>query len=73
MNCERTDCFAYSPILENNCSALIDTENCRFYKTREQLRSEEEELRSTGHPVYKPSVTRQEQRILKALLHGRMD
>lgn len=68
MKCQRTDCFAFSPVLENNCSALEDTRGCNFYKTVEQIRREEEVLRAGNHPTYRPSVTRNDQRILKALL-----
>ena len=70
MRCDRADCFAYSPVFTNNCSILTDCNKCNFYKTVEQIRREENSLRDNGHPVYKPSVTRQEQRILKALLSG---
>ena len=70
MKCNRVDCFAYSPVQSNNCSILTSCKNCNFYKTMEQIGREEEALRSSGHPVYRPSVTRQDQRILKALLSG---
>lgn len=68
MRCTREDCFAYDPVQSNRCSALDDTEGCTFYKTKEQIRREESALREDGHPVYRPSVTRNDQRILKALL-----
>ena len=70
MKCYRENCFAYSPVFMNNCSILISCDRCNFYKTVEQIRREEDALRAAGHPVYRPSVTRQEQRILKALLSG---
>lgn len=70
MKCNRAECFAYSPVHANNCSILTDCKGCNFFKTMEQIRREEEALRSKGHPVYRPSVTRQDQRILKALLSG---
>lgn len=74
MKCVRTDCFAFNPAEKNNCSALTKTKGCKFYKTVETMKREEEELRESGHPVYRPSVTRQDQRILKELLNGkRMD
>ena len=70
MKCNRVDCFAYDPVFGNNCSVLTKTKGCTFHKTAEQIRREEEALRADGHPVYRPSVTRQDQRILKALLSG---
>lgn len=70
MKCERVDCFAYNPVQQNNCSALESIKGCTFYKTTEQIRREENALRENGHPVYRPSITRQDQRILKALLSG---
>ena len=74
MKCDRTDCFAYNPAENNNCSALTKTKGCKFYKTVETMKAQEDELKEGGHPVYRPSVTRQDQRILKALLNGkRMD
>lgn len=78
MKCSRNNCFAWSPVFGNNCSILTDTKGCRFYKTKDQLRREEEALKGSGHPVYQPSVTRQERRLLSALLRsdgqdGRMD
>lgn len=68
MKCERVDCFAYNPVQNNNCSALEDTRCCKFYKTMEQIRREEHALRSNGHPVYRPSITRNDRRLLQALL-----
>lgn len=70
MKCNRVNCFAYDPVFGNNCSVLTKTKKCNFYKTAEQIRREEEVLKAAGHPVYRPSVTRQDQRILKALLSG---
>ena len=70
MKCNRADCFGYSPVFSNNCSILTDGRDCKFYKTVEQIKKEEDALRSNGHPVYRPSITRQDQRILKALLSG---
>ena len=70
MKCKRVDCFAYNPVQKNYCSALENIKGCTFYKTTEQIRREENALRAGGHPVYRPSVTRQDQRILKALLSG---
>lgn len=70
MKCSREDCFAYNPVQSNNCSILTSCKGCNFYKTTEQIRREENALKANGHPVYRPSVTRQDQRILKALLSG---
>lgn len=70
MKCNRVECFAYNPVFPNYCSVLTIVYRCNFYKTPEQIRREEDALRSSGHPVYRPSVTRQDQRILKALLSG---
>ena len=70
MKCERTDCFAYDPAEKNNCSALTKTKGCKFYKTVETMKAQEDELKEGGHHVYRPSVTRQDQRILKALLEN---
>ena len=38
----KRDCFAF--VSKYNCSALIsiDCKNCRFYKTKEQLKKEKE-------------------------------
>lgn len=68
MKCGRVECFAYSPVFNNSCAALRDTSRCNFYKTVEQIRREEAALREDGHPVYRPSITRQDRRILAALL-----
>lgn len=68
MKCKRVDCFAYNPVLHNNCRALVDIRKCNFYKPSEQLRREEEELKAAGKPWFEPSVTRNEQRILKEKL-----
>lgn len=70
MKCDREECFAYNPVNNNNCSVLTNIKGCKFFKTVEQIRREENALRENGHPVYRPSITRQDQRILKALLSG---
>lgn len=70
MKCYRDSCFAYNPVQKNNCSALEDIQGCNFFKTTEQIRREENALRDAGHPVYRPSITRQDRRLLQALLSG---
>ena len=72
MRCIRTDCFAYNVRYENSCEALFDNEGCNFYKSREDLYMQLVELKNRGKPLYEPSVTRQDQRRLKALLQGRV-
>lgn len=71
MRCNRNDCFAYNIRYENSCEALYDNEGCSFYKSREELYLQLVELKEKGKPQYIPSVTRQDQRRLKALLQGR--
>lgn len=71
MRCKKTTCFAYDMNWSNNCSALHEVSGCNFFKTKGQLYEEITELIEKGKPQYKPSVTRQDQRRLKALLQGR--
>ncbi len=70
MRCERCNCFAYNIRYENSCEALYEIDGCNFFKTRETLYAELVELKAKGKPLYTPSVTRQDQRRLKALLQG---
>ena len=71
MRCGRTDCFAYNIRWDNSCEALHTIDGCNFFKTREELYAEILILQEKGKPLYEPSVTRQDQRRLKALLQGR--
>ena len=72
MKCPKAECFAYNPSFENNCSALHITEwDCRFYKTKEELRIQRERLMRMGKPYYKASTTPSEAKLLEVLLHER--
>ena len=70
MRCNKINCFAYNIKWSNNCEALHDIYGCNFFKTKQQLRDQIEELKEMGRPQYEPSSTRQGQRRLKALLEG---
>lgn len=71
MRCNRCNCFAYNIRYDNSCEALYEIQGCNFFKTKETLYAELVELQEKGKPLYAPSVTRQDQRRLKALLQGR--
>ena len=73
MRCNRNDCFAYNIRYDNSCEALYEIDGCVFFKTREELAMQLVELKEKGKPQYVPSVTRQDQRRLKALLQGRVN
>ena len=67
--CTRRDCVCYNLRWSNCCQGLIEVpENCNFYKTREEWTAQVLELKKKGKPLYEPSITRNDQRRLKALL-----
>ncbi len=70
MRCNKNDCFAYNIRWDNNCQALFDIEGCNFYKSKSEWTEQILLLQAQGKPLYNPSITRQDQRRLKALLQG---
>lgn len=69
MICNRTDCFAFTVIESNNCSALTDAkEKCKFYKSRSEYEKQRVELILNGKPFFDPAKSYFEYERLKMLL-----
>lgn len=71
MRCTKCNCFAYNIRYDNSCEALYEIDGCVFFKTKDELYWQLVDLKAKGKPLYNPSVTRQDQRRLKALLQGK--
>lgn len=59
MICNKKNCRSNKNGYHNNCVALRDgaeSENCPFFKTREQFNRETEELIINGHVICKNQV-----------------
>ena len=69
MICNRTDCFAFSVVERNNCSALTEAkEKCNFYKSKADHERQRVSLIMRGKPYFEPARSYYEWERLKLLL-----
>ena len=74
MRCTRAECFAFSVIETNNCTALTEVEvKCKFYKTKVALALQKQELMDKGKPYYEAAKSFKEAKILRQLLGSEED